>query len=97
MQLTEPLIFGCAAPQQEEEELISHQDQTPHKFSSPHVIGRFSAGGLLCRVLPNSPKEGAAACIEFHDLNVLLGDLPSAQELKDYPGKEKNRTRNQKS
>ena len=60
---------------------------TPHKFSCPHVIARFSPGGILLRVLPNSPKDGVAAHIELHDLNVLLGDLPTAQEMKFFPGK----------
>lgn len=63
------------------------QDMTPHKFSCPHVIARFSPGGILLRVLPNSPKDGVAAHIELHDLNVLLGDLPTAQEMKFFPGK----------
>ncbi|XP_059352135.1 protein transport protein Sec16A-like isoform X3 [Daphnia carinata] len=62
------------------------QDMTPHKFSCPHVIARFSPGGILLRVLPNSPKDGVAAHIELHDLNVLLGDLPTAQEMKFFPG-----------
>ncbi|KAI9564384.1 hypothetical protein GHT06_008123 [Daphnia sinensis] len=62
------------------------QDMTPHKFSCPHVIARFSPGGVLLRVLPNSPKDGVAAHIELHDLNVLLGDLPTAQEMKFFPG-----------
>jgi hypothetical protein len=62
------------------------QDMTPHKFSCPHVIARFSPGGILLRVLPNSPKDGVAAHIEFHDLNALLGDLPTAQEMKFFPG-----------
>ena len=67
---------------------ISHQDLTPHKYSSAHVIARFSAGGLLCRVLPNNPKEGTAAYVELHDLNVLLEDLPSVQDFKYFPGTE---------
>lgn len=62
------------------------QDMTPHKFSCPHVIARFSPGGILVRVLPNSPKDGVAAHIELHDLNLLLGDLPMAQEMKFFPG-----------
>ena len=63
-----------------------HEDMTPPKFAFPHVVGRFSAGGILLRVLPNSPREGAAAHVELHDLNILLGDLPSAHELKYFPG-----------
>lgn len=62
------------------------QDLTPPKFSGPHVIGRFSCNGLLLRVQPNRPTEGVPAMIEFHDLGVILGDLPSAQELKFFPG-----------
>lgn len=67
-------------------QILPTQDMTPHKFSCPHVIARFSPGGVLLRVLPNSPKDGVAAHIELHDLNVLLGDLPTAQELKFFPG-----------
>lgn len=62
------------------------EDLTPHKFTCPHVISRFSPSGILLRVLPNSPKDGVAAHVELIDLNVLLGDLPSAQELKFFPG-----------
>lgn len=62
------------------------QDLTPPKFSGPHVIGRFSPNGLFIRVQANRPTEGVPAIIEFHDLNVLLGDLPTAQELKFFPG-----------
>lgn len=62
------------------------QDMTPHKFPCPHVIGRFSPGGMLVRVLPNSPKDGVAAHIELHDLNVILGELPTAKEMKFFPG-----------
>ena len=66
--------------------MIQHEETTPYKFSFPHVLGRFSSNGMLVKVLPNSPREGSAALIEFHDLNTLLSDLPSAQELKFFPG-----------
>lgn len=50
------------------------------------MVARFSPGGILLRVLPNSPKDGVAAHLELHDLNVLLGDLPTALEMKFFPG-----------
>lgn len=64
----------------------SVEDMTPHKFSCPHVVGRFSSNGLLLRVLPNSPKDGVAAHIELHDLKMLMAELPSALEMKFFPG-----------
>ena len=54
---------------------------TPHKFSCSHVIARFSPGGILFCACCQT------AHIELHDLNVLLGDLPTAQEMKFFPGK----------
>ncbi|XP_033116693.1 protein transport protein Sec16A-like isoform X2 [Anneissia japonica] len=60
--------------------------RTPTKFSLPHILGRFSPGGHLVKVLANAPGEGATATVEIHSIEAMLDHTAESQELRSFPG-----------
>ncbi|XP_071948178.1 uncharacterized protein [Antedon mediterranea] len=68
------------------EEAGPPQRRTPTKFSLPHIVGRFSPGGHLLKVLPNSPTEGGTATVEIHSIQAMLEHTADSQELRAFPG-----------
>ncbi|XP_071821295.1 uncharacterized protein [Apostichopus japonicus] len=73
----------------EETQTVSPPPQermTPTKFGIAHVVARFSPGGHLIKVLPNTPADGMPARVEIHRVEDMLEESQEAIELKAFPG-----------
>ncbi|KFZ67429.1 Protein transport protein Sec16B, partial [Podiceps cristatus] len=85
--LYDPMLLGTWSPAQAGEPLVSTPaPEVPHKFSLPHVVVCFGAGGQLVLVCPHHPAEGQLAHVELHSLEVILHDTKELKELQAFPG-----------
>ncbi|NXL41579.1 SC16B protein, partial [Podilymbus podiceps] len=83
----DPMLLGTWSPAQTGEPLVSTPaPAVPHKFSLPHVVVCFGAGGQLVLVCPHHPAEGQLAHVELHSLEVILHDTKELKELQAFPG-----------
>lgn len=64
------------------------QRMTPTKFTIAHVVARFSPGGHLIKVLPNTPADGMPATVEIHRVEDMLEEAEDDHviEMKSFPG-----------
>uniref|UniRef100_A0A8V5FT82 Protein transport protein sec16 n=1 Tax=Melopsittacus undulatus TaxID=13146 RepID=A0A8V5FT82_MELUD len=58
----------------------------PLKFSVPHTVVCFGAGGQLVMVCPHHPAKGQLAFVELHSLEVVLHGTKELEELQAFPG-----------
>ncbi|XP_010022921.1 PREDICTED: protein transport protein Sec16B, partial [Nestor notabilis] len=58
----------------------------PLKFSLPHMVVCFGAGGQLVLVCPHHPAKGQLALVELHSLEVVLHGTKELEELQAFPG-----------
>ncbi|KAM7107037.1 protein transport protein Sec16B-like [Ciconia maguari] len=81
----DPVLSGTWSPAQAGGPLVSTL-VVPLKFSLPHMVVCFGAGGQLVLVCPHRPAEGQLAQVELHSLEVILHDMKELEELQAFPG-----------
>ncbi|XP_075365318.1 protein transport protein Sec16B [Mycteria americana] len=81
----DPVLSGTWSPAQAGGPLVS-TPVVPLKFSLPHMVVCFGAGGQLVLVCPHRPAEGQLAQVELHSLEVILHDMKELEELQAFPG-----------
>lgn len=62
------------------------QRLTPVKFTYPHTIACFSAGGLLITAVPSQINSTLAAPVKIQTMQMIMENEESYEELKNYQG-----------
>ncbi|NXX87123.1 SC16B protein, partial [Urocolius indicus] len=82
----DPVLSGTWNPAEGGPLVSTPAPVVPHKFTLPHVIVCFGAGGQLVLVCPQHPAKGHQAHVELHSLEVILHDMEELEELQNFPG-----------
>ncbi|NXD62876.1 SC16B protein, partial [Eolophus roseicapillus] len=83
----DPALSGTWGLAQAGEPLVSTPAPVvPLKFSVPHMVVCFGAGGQLVLVCPHHPAKGQLAFVELHSLEVVLRGTKELEELQAFPG-----------
>ncbi|XP_031430417.1 protein transport protein Sec16B [Clupea harengus] len=73
-------------PQSYSEPETVPQLTAPLKFTLPHAVVSFGPAGQLIRISTAFASDGERALVEFHSLEVILGDTQEQKDLRDFPG-----------
>ncbi|XP_062411345.1 protein transport protein Sec16B [Sardina pilchardus] len=73
-------------PQSYAEPEMVPQLTAPLKYTLPHALVSFGPAGQLIRVSSAIASDGERALVEFHSLEVILGESEEQKDLRNFPG-----------